>query len=118
MFWETSLACKWAREHERFRCSIAGQVRLAQKIMCATSINKEVAAQSIIIVGGGISGLSTAYFLGQHGIRSTIVEKAERLGGLIKTDFIEGCLLEAGPDSYIASKTAVTELAQELGDLQ
>ena len=46
-----------------------------------------MAAQSIIIVGGGISGLSTAYFLGQHGIRSTIVEKAERLGGLIKTDF-------------------------------
>jgi oxygen-dependent protoporphyrinogen oxidase len=83
-----------------------------------TSIDKEVAAQSVIIVGGGVSGLSTAYFLGQHGIRSTIIEKSKRLGGLIQTDLIEGCQLEAGPDSYLATKPAVTELAQELGDLK
>ena len=43
------------------------------------------------------------------------VEKSEHLGGLIRTDRIEGCDLEAGPDSYIASKPAVTELAEELG---
>ena len=73
---------------------------------------------NVIIVGGGVSGLATAYFLGKHGIRSTIIEKSNRLGGLIKTDLIEGCQLEAGPDSYIASKPAVTELAQELGDLE
>lgn len=73
---------------------------------------------SVIIVGGGISGLATAYFLGKRGIRSTLIEKANRLGGLIKTDLIEGCQLEAGPDSYIASKPAVTELARELGDLE
>lgn len=77
-----------------------------------------MAAQSVIIVGGGVSGLSAAYFLGQHGIRSTIVEKSKRLGGLIQTDSIEGCQLEAGPDSYLATKPAVTELAQELGDLK
>jgi oxygen-dependent protoporphyrinogen oxidase len=75
-------------------------------------------AEHVIIVGAGISGLATAYFLGKHGIRSTIIEKSNRLGGLIKTDLIEGCQLEAGPDSYIASKPAVTELAHELGDLE
>jgi protoporphyrinogen/coproporphyrinogen III oxidase len=77
-----------------------------------------VGAENVIIVGGGISGLATAYFLGKYGIRSTIVEKSNRLGGLIKTDVVEGCQLEAGPDSYIASKPAVTELAHELGDLE
>ena len=71
----------------------------------------------VIIIGGGISGLATAYYLGRKGIRSVIVEKSNRLGGLIKTDFIRGCRLEAGPDSYIATKRAVTELAQDLGDL-
>lgn len=71
----------------------------------------------VIIVGGGISGLATAYYLGQHGIRSLLFEKSARLGGLIKTDLIEGCQLEAGPDSYIASKRAVTELAHELSGL-
>ncbi len=71
----------------------------------------------VIIVGGGISGLATAYYLGRHGIRAAIVEKSHHLGGLIETEFIRGCRLEAGPDSYIAAKPAVTELAQDLGDL-
>lgn len=69
---------------------------------------------SIVIIGGGVSGLSTAYFLAQRGIRSTIFEKSDRLGGLIKTDIVQGCRLEAGPDSYIATKPAVTKLAQRL----
>lgn len=74
-------------------------------------------AEQVVIVGGGVSGLSTAYFLAQAGIRSTIVEKSGRLGGLIKTDFVEGCYLEAGPDSYVSAKPAVTELSRELGSL-
>ncbi len=71
----------------------------------------------VIIVGGGVSGLSTAYFLAARGIRSTIVERASCVGGLIRTDFIAGCRLEAGPDSFLAAKPAVTELAADLGDL-
>lgn len=71
----------------------------------------------VIVIGGGISGLATAYYLGRNGIPSTIVEKSDRLGGLIKTDFVQGCRLEAGPDSYIAAKPAVTELAEHLGTL-
>ena len=74
-------------------------------------------SSKVIIVGGGISGLSAAYFLSKHGIHSVIVENSNRLGGLIKTDLVEGCRLEAGPDSYLARKTGVTELAQELNGL-
>jgi protoporphyrinogen/coproporphyrinogen III oxidase len=77
-----------------------------------------VGTGSVTIVGGGISGLATAYFLAKRGIRSTLIEKTNRLGGLIKTDLIEGCQLEAGPDSYLAAKPTVTELAKELGDLK
>jgi oxygen-dependent protoporphyrinogen oxidase len=71
----------------------------------------------VVIVGGGISGLATAYFLSRAGIRSTIIEKTGRLGGLIGTERIEDCVLEAGPDSYLAAKPAVTELARDLGGL-
>jgi oxygen-dependent protoporphyrinogen oxidase len=74
-----------------------------------------MASERVLIVGGGISGLATAYYLGKAGLRSTIIEKANRLGGLIKTDRLRGCELEAGPDSYISTKTAVAELAAELG---
>ena len=74
-------------------------------------------SSKVIIVGGGVSGLATAYFLARLGLRSTVFEKSNRLGGLIKTDIIQGCHLEAGPDSYIATKPAVTTLAESLGDL-
>jgi protoporphyrinogen/coproporphyrinogen III oxidase len=71
----------------------------------------------IVIIGAGISGLATAFFLSKADLRPVLIEKSNRLGGLIKTDFIEGCCLEAGPDSYIATKTSVTELARELDGL-
>lgn len=74
--------------------------------------------ERVLIIGGGVSGLATAYFLSRYAIPATIIEKTNRTGGLIKTDFIEGCRLEAGPDSFIATKPAVTELAEELPGLQ
>jgi protoporphyrinogen/coproporphyrinogen III oxidase len=70
---------------------------------------------SVTIVGGGISGLSAAFFLLKAGIRPLIIEKTSRLGGLIHTDVIDGCELEAGPDSFIAAKPHVASLAAELG---
>ena len=72
----------------------------------------------VVIIGGGVSGLATAHYLGRHGIPSVILERASRLGGLIGTDVVQGCRLEAGPDSYLAAKPAVTDLARDLGDLR
>jgi oxygen-dependent protoporphyrinogen oxidase len=68
-------------------------------------------------LGGGISGLASAYFLSKKGLSSTIVEALPRLGGLIRTDFVRGCQLEAGPDSYISTKPEATALARELPGL-
>jgi oxygen-dependent protoporphyrinogen oxidase len=76
-----------------------------------------MASETVLIVGGGLSGLSTAYYLSKYGIRSVIVEKSGRLGGLIKTDQLEGCQLEAGPDSYISTKPQISDLASELDGL-
>ena len=70
--------------------------------------------ERIVIAGGGISGLSTAWYLAKLGFRATIVEPAEQLGGLIRTDRIEGCVAEAGPDSFLSAKPAAKELALEL----
>ena len=69
----------------------------------------------VAIIGAGVSGLATAYYLRKRGIGAVLVEKSGRAGGLLKTDLIEGCRLEAGPDSYISAKPAATKLAQELG---
>ncbi len=70
---------------------------------------------SVVIVGGGISGLSAAYYLSKSGIAATLIEQRPRLGGVICTEHVEGCTLETGPDSYLGVKPAATELIREVG---
>ncbi|PWU00404.1 MAG: protoporphyrinogen oxidase, partial [Terriglobia bacterium] len=64
---------------------------------------------------GGISGLSTAYYLARRGVSSSLIEERPRLGGVIQTEHAEGCTIEAGPDSFISAKPAALELIRELG---
>jgi protoporphyrinogen/coproporphyrinogen III oxidase len=68
-----------------------------------------------LIVGGGISGLSTAYYLSKRNLPSTILESRPRLGGVIQTDHVHGCTLEAGPDSFLSAKPAALDLIRDLG---
>jgi oxygen-dependent protoporphyrinogen oxidase len=68
-----------------------------------------------LIIGGGISGLSAAYYLSKTGIRATLLEKTGRPGGVIRTTTQDGCVLEAGPDSFIAAKPWAMDLIRELG---
>jgi oxygen-dependent protoporphyrinogen oxidase len=69
----------------------------------------------VLIVGGGISGLSAAYYLNQAGIRPTLIEKASHLGGVIRTSTQQGCVIEAGPDSFLAAKPEAMDLIREAG---
>jgi len=68
---------------------------------------------SVGIVGGGISGLACAYFLEQAGIQSVVFDPTP--GGLIGTVHVEGCILETGPESWLASKPWAEQLIRELG---
>jgi oxygen-dependent protoporphyrinogen oxidase len=67
------------------------------------------------IIGGGISGLATAYYLSREGIPCTLFEAEPRLGGVIQTESVDGCVVEAGPDSFISQKPWALELIRELG---
>jgi oxygen-dependent protoporphyrinogen oxidase len=69
----------------------------------------------VVIAGGGISGLSTAYYLSKAGVPATIIESRPYLGGVIRTEQIAGCTIEAGPDSFLSAKPAALELIRELG---
>ena len=69
----------------------------------------------VIIIGGGITGLAAAYYLSRGGCRCTLVERDARLGGVIRTEQADGCVIEAGPDSFISQKPWALELLRELG---
>jgi len=70
---------------------------------------------AVIIVGGGIAGLSAAYDLAKAGVPHTLIEKQSRVGGVIQTQQWEDCLLECGPDSFISAKPEAMTLIRELG---
>jgi protoporphyrinogen/coproporphyrinogen III oxidase len=75
----------------------------------------------VAVIGGGISGLSAAYYLQQLGkqkgiaLQITIIEKDSRFGGKIETMRKDGFTIEKGPDSFLARKLSVVELAASLG---
>lgn len=70
---------------------------------------------AVIIIGGGIAGLSSAYDLAKAGIPHTLIEKQPRVGGVIETLQWEDCILECGPDSFISAKPEAMTLIRELG---
>jgi len=78
-------------------------------------------ADRIVIIGGGISGLSSAFYVQREAerlgrdVQLTIVDGAESLGGKINTLQRDGFVIEKGPDSFLARKLAMYNLAKELG---
>jgi oxygen-dependent protoporphyrinogen oxidase len=69
----------------------------------------------VLVVGGGIAGLAAALRLAEAGRRVALVEASDRLGGKIQTETVDGFVVEAGPDSFIATRPAATRLCLHLG---
>lgn len=69
-----------------------------------------------IIVGGGISGLSLAYFLKKRGICVTLLEKTDRTGGVIRSSHTQGFLVEHGPNSTLQKPGEATDALGRLMD--
>src|SRR5215210_4613991 len=70
---------------------------------------------SVAVIGGGLTGLSAAYSLKQRGVRVTLYEALDRIGGVVKTERRGGYLAELGPNSMSAPTPAVAELLRDLG---
>lgn len=75
----------------------------------------------ITIVGGGLTGLSAAFYLQREieernlPITITLLEASDRVGGKIRTNHSQGYTIEGGPDSWLERKGYATQLAIDLG---
>lgn len=71
----------------------------------------------IIVIGGGIAGLSAAYYAVQNMVQAeiTILESGSRWGGKIATERVDGFVIEGGPDTFLATKPWGAALCRELG---
>lgn len=75
----------------------------------------------IAIIGGGISGLAAAFALeerrraGNLPVEYVLFEASPRLGGVMVTDRVDSCLVEAGPDSFLTEKPWAIDLCKKIG---
>jgi len=72
-------------------------------------------SKRVVIVGGGIAGLSAAHDLSRAGVECVLFEQSSRLGGVIETRTAEGCTIDCGPDSFISQKPEALALIKENG---
>ncbi|MBK8253487.1 MAG: protoporphyrinogen oxidase [Polyangiaceae bacterium] len=79
-------------------------------------------AFSVVIGGGGVSGLTAAYRLLKAGknangrpVKVTLIETRNRLGGNVRTERTGGFVIDGGPDAWVTAKPHASALAKELG---
>jgi protoporphyrinogen/coproporphyrinogen III oxidase len=85
------------------------------------NVSATASHQRVVVIGGGITGLTTCYRLyrqaGEHNLplAVTLLEASGRLGGVIATSQHQDLLLEHGPDCFISSKPWGKRLCEEIG---
>lgn len=69
----------------------------------------------VVILGGGVSGLATAYWLNKQGIQVTVLEKNPEAGGSMESVRQDGYLFDRGPNSGLEITPLIKEIVQDLG---
>jgi protoporphyrinogen/coproporphyrinogen III oxidase len=69
----------------------------------------------VAIVGGGIAGLAAAYELKSRGVSFAVIERAQRAGGVILSEQVDGFTIDGGPDALLTQKRDAVVLCEELG---
>ena len=71
----------------------------------------------VAVIGAGLTGLTTAYYLKKRGIHITVFEKMPHAGGVIRSVREDGFIYENGPSTGVLGNSEVVELIEELNDL-
>ncbi|MEU1127677.1 protoporphyrinogen oxidase [Streptomyces sp. NPDC005899] len=69
----------------------------------------------VVVIGGGIAGLAAAHRLLDSGLRVTVLEATERLGGKLMTGEVAGTPVDLGAESMLARRPEAVELATGVG---
>lgn len=70
---------------------------------------------SVIIIGGGISGLSTAWYLNKANVPFTLIEKGALTGGVIQSESKSHSVFDFGPNTIRDKDGSIRALVDELG---
>ncbi len=71
-------------------------------------------SKTIVVIGAGISGLTTAYLLSKRGFNIRILERKSEVGGSIESIKENGFLFDRGPNSALETTPLISQLVEEL----
>ncbi len=69
----------------------------------------------VVVIGGGIAGLAAAHGLVATGLRVTLLEATDRLGGKLMTGEVAGVQVDLGAESMLARRPEAVALAEAVG---
>lgn len=69
---------------------------------------------NVVIIGGGIAGLTIAFRLHQAGVKFKLLEQSSQAGGCIKTLSQKSYTLELGPNTFLNSSESLWRLAEDV----
>ena len=69
----------------------------------------------VAVIGAGVSGLCTAYWLQKNGFEVQVFEKTDHAGGVIVSEREKGFLIDMGPNSTLETSEVLKALVEELG---
>ena len=71
--------------------------------------------KSVAVIGGGITGLTAAFYLDRAGIPVTVFESGSRVGGAIRSLRQDGYLAEFGPNTILETSPKIGQLVRDAG---
>lgn len=81
----------------------------------APDLARRARASHVVVVGGGMGGLVAALECAKVGIRVTLLEASDRLGGVLRAGELDGIVVDVGAESYATRGGRVRALVTELG---
>lgn len=78
-------------------------------------LNRSPEAPAVVVIGGGMAGLTAARELSSRGLRVSVLESSPAFGGCVADHQLAGLTLDSGAESFSTRSDTVPRLARELG---
>jgi protoporphyrinogen/coproporphyrinogen III oxidase len=92
-----------------------GDAGQAGQTGAAAAPDRGAAAARVAVIGGGIAGLSAAFFLRDGPVRVTVFEGSPRLGGKLAVSEVAGIQVDEGAEALLARRPEGVGLAGAVG---